>query len=87
MKLHGFTAAFDQVPPLTLDDITHLTDEATLFKKCLTHTILCIIIAHGGEEFSQFIIILLKASRNTPCNPRLDSSSQNSPSSFAYLEG
>ncbi|RXW12413.1 hypothetical protein EST38_g13444 [Candolleomyces aberdarensis] len=54
MKLDDFTAAFEKAPLLELSDITHSADEARLFRKCLTHTILRIIIAHGGKGFSHF---------------------------------
>jgi hypothetical protein len=54
MKLEDFAAAFDQAPPLRFSDINHSSEEATLFKRCLTHCLLRIIITHGGEGFTHF---------------------------------
>ncbi|KAJ8519429.1 hypothetical protein ONZ45_g3620 [Pleurotus djamor] len=54
MQLSDFNAAYNAAGPLLITDILHSPDEASLFRQCLIHSILRIIISHGGEPFQRF---------------------------------
>ncbi|KAK7036588.1 hypothetical protein VNI00_011521 [Paramarasmius palmivorus] len=54
MRTADLDQSFDTAPPLELNDILHSPAEATLFRQCLIHCILRIIIKYGGPTFSKF---------------------------------
>lgn len=54
IQLKPFLDAFLAAGPLELSDIVHTPEEAALFRRCLVHSILKIIITYGGEGFQQF---------------------------------
>ncbi|PPR02988.1 hypothetical protein CVT24_012182, partial [Panaeolus cyanescens] len=66
MKLKDFAKSFDAARPLKLEDIDHTTEEARLFKQCLQHCILRIIVTHGGEGFKKFESKLRETLPTTP---------------------
>ncbi|KDQ51992.1 hypothetical protein JAAARDRAFT_62157 [Jaapia argillacea MUCL 33604] len=54
MKTVDLTKSFNRAPPLSLKDVILTPDENNFFCKCQEHTILRIIITHGGEKFKKF---------------------------------
>ncbi|KAG2008793.1 hypothetical protein CC2G_014185 [Coprinopsis cinerea AmutBmut pab1-1] len=54
MKLEDLNESFDTAEPLLVSDILHSSEEDALFTECLTHCILRIVVAHGGEGFKKF---------------------------------
>ncbi|ESK81350.1 hypothetical protein Moror_16707 [Moniliophthora roreri MCA 2997] len=54
LDLEVFKAVFNKAEPLQLTNILHSPDETSQFCQCLVHTILHIIVNHGGEGFAQF---------------------------------
>lgn len=61
LDIHKFQSAFLDAPPLAIEDILLLGDDQQKFKNNLVHTILRIIIKHGGPGFSKFQNELEKA--------------------------
>ncbi|KAJ3555923.1 hypothetical protein NM688_g2309 [Phlebia brevispora] len=54
MKTADLLTAHEQAPLLSADDILHTSEEAALYRQCLIHTILRIIVSYGGEQFNKF---------------------------------
>ena len=56
---------FDKAASLSLDDILLNDDERAFFWECLVHTVLTIVVHHGGHSFHCFRKVLQK---NTPAS-------------------
>ncbi|KAH9842929.1 uncharacterized protein C8Q71DRAFT_698962, partial [Rhodofomes roseus] len=54
MRTADFLAAFDNAPPLSLDNILLSADDTRTLTDMLEHTVLRIIVTHGGPEFARF---------------------------------
>jgi len=54
IDLKEFQSAYLKAPQLKLEDILHTRDEQKSFKNNLIHTILRIIVNHGGPGFKKF---------------------------------
>jgi hypothetical protein len=60
MKLDDLTKSFNGADILKLEDILHSQEEALLFRRCMIHCILRIIVTHGGPGFNKFSSALAK---------------------------
>ena len=49
---------FKCAPPLSLDDLLLRADEYVFMHQCLIHTVLSIIVHHGGKRFWRFLSLL-----------------------------
>jgi hypothetical protein len=54
MQLVQLQTAFDSAPALSLSDILHTKVEASMFRRCMIHCIMRIVVDHGGENFKQY---------------------------------
>ncbi|KAH7906548.1 hypothetical protein BJ138DRAFT_1137935 [Hygrophoropsis aurantiaca] len=54
LQVVGFTNSFNTAAPLSAQDIVLSSIESSLFRDCLIHTILRIIVDHGGPKFKTF---------------------------------
>ncbi|KAF8056881.1 hypothetical protein FPV67DRAFT_1430943 [Lyophyllum atratum] len=66
MLVSDVEKAFDNAPPLILRDVLLNDNESRRLRMHVTHCILRIIVAHGGEGFKKFQRDL---ERTTPCTP------------------
>ncbi|KAI4522028.1 hypothetical protein K525DRAFT_199783 [Schizophyllum commune Loenen D] len=54
MRVDDLQKAFDSAAPLALDDILHTANEAALFRDCLVHTILRVVVVYGGPGLKKY---------------------------------
>jgi hypothetical protein len=66
IDLKEFQSAYLDAPQLKLQDILHTSEEQKVFKNNLIHTILRIIVNHGGPGFKKFEKDLEKYQPETP---------------------
>ncbi|KAF8602550.1 hypothetical protein BDV93DRAFT_443842 [Ceratobasidium sp. AG-I] len=54
MQVSDLITSFKNAPGLTLGDLQLLPEEASLHQRCLIHTLLDIIVTHGGSLFEKY---------------------------------
>ena len=54
MRIKDLQALFDSAGLLTIEDILLTESEASLFRRCLVHAILQVIVKNGGAGFKVF---------------------------------